>query len=166
MPALPSRLPAVTLTAIGSRRKVRLDALGRPAVLLCQPGAASGQAGALNQALRKAYPQAQQVLILNLVDLHAVPRLLRRIPEQAMEAAYRQAVQELPAGWQAQEYLLILPDWDGAVVSRLGFRSLERQVGVIAADGQGEICGRYQGESPLPAVIEMLQQMGIQARSG
>lgn len=140
--------PAVVLTAVGSGRRVNLQAIGQPAVLLVQTYETAQAAEVVNIELRRVYPRAGQLLIASVVDLNGVPRPLHRMAQGAMKKVYQEAARRLPQDARPEEYVIILPDWKGEVSGALGLRNLKRQAGLMVLDRQGQIVGAYQGEGP------------------
>ena len=148
--ALVTKILPVTLAAAGSGRKLSMGSLGKPAVLIFHSQENAGEAGKVNRAVRGQYPLASQVLVASVADLHRVPRLFRGMAEGAMRKAYQEAAASLPAGLKAEEYVVILPDWDGALTSSVVEAGAavdpDRAALVAVINGQGGIAGIYQGE--------------------
>ncbi len=152
------QLPAVTIKAAGSGREVALGVLGKPTVLLFHTQETADQAGAVNRALREvnAYQDAAALMIANVVDLHAVPKLFRNFAERAMRGSYEETAAGLPTGIDPAEYVLILPDWDGGVTKAVGLKDVNEKAGVAVIDKDGNLTGTYQGEDAVERVLEML----------
>lgn len=146
-----TRAPDVTLVAAGSGRAVKLDAAGVRLVLLCHTADTSAAASAANRALREAYPLASDVLIANVVVLKDVPKMFRKMAENALRKSYDEAVAGLPEGISAEDYVIILPDWDGSVVEGFGLRGVGREVGLVVLDGSGGVLGISQGDDLMQA---------------
>ena len=159
-PATANTAPALTLKAAGSGCEVTLNALGKPAVLIFHTADSAEQAGAINAVLRSAsaYPSAKALVIANVVDLHAVPKLFRSFAEKSMRESFQKAAAALPAGFDPAEYVLILPDWDGSVTKTLGLKDTSRTVGLAVLDGGGGVVGTYQGSQPEAQALALLKQ--------
>ncbi|GAB4402497.1 MAG: hypothetical protein OHK0052_25770 [Anaerolineales bacterium] len=141
-------LPAIILTAVGSRRQFALHQLGQRAVLIVHNQHTYQAAVAVNPAVRKIYPSAAEVLIVSVFDAPEVPRLLRGVAEGFMEQAYHQAAASLPDGFAPAEYVILLPDWEGRVRRALGFAPVNQQAGIAIVDSAGFVVAQYQGADP------------------
>lgn len=84
-----NRAPAAELTAAGSGRRIALDGIGVPAVLIFHTQETAAAASAVNLTVREKYPLASSVLVASMVDLRSVPRLFRSIAEGARRKAYQ-----------------------------------------------------------------------------
>ena len=155
------KIPSVTLTSIGSGRKVKLDSIGVPAVLIFHGRNTSDAVRAVNGPVRDRYPGASSLLVASVADLHSAPRLLRGVVEAFIKDAYEEAVQELPEGWKPYDYLLILPDWDGKVTRAVGLDNTYRTAGVIVLDSQGIIIGVYQGKNLVSQTLALLEKIDL-----
>jgi hypothetical protein len=154
-----AKVPAKTLVAVGSGREMPLDRLGVPAVLVFHSQENAGAAGRLNQAVRERYPLPSQVLIASVANLQGVPRLFRGMAEGAMRKAYQEASAQLPEGLKAEDYVIILPDWDGKVTEALGAKDPDKVAAVAVIDGAGALLGFYQGDSLEEKALQFLQNL-------
>lgn len=155
------KAPAVTLTAIGNNRKITLNKIGTPAVLLFHGRNTAEASRKVNGPVRDRFPEASQLLVASIMDLHIAPRLLRGVVEAFIRDAYEEAIQELPNGWTPQEYLLLLPDWDGKLTKSFGFKDTDRNAGVALLDADGRIVGTYQGNDLINQTLALLEQIEI-----
>ncbi|MBI5948793.1 MAG: hypothetical protein HY875_11710 [Chloroflexi bacterium] len=157
----PSRpAPATSFKAAGSGRKVVLNSVGVPAVVCCMTQGSSEQGRALAVKVREHYPLASQVVTLNLVDLRSIPRLLRKVAENAMGGRYNETAKDVQAGKDPADYVFILPDWDGKTIKALGFDQVETAMGVAVIDRAGMVIGTHQGDGALEAVLGLLERAG------
>ncbi len=152
-----SPAPAVTLKANGHGRKLTFNALGVPAVIVCVARETSELASPVVSAIRDKYATVDQVLIINLADTRPFPRLIRKIAEQIMKSSYNEAVKNLLPGRTPEDYVLIVPDWDGDVLGPLGIDDVTKTIAVAVIDAAGNVVGVYQGEDPAPHALEFLQ---------
>ena len=148
--------PAVTLKAIGHGRQLTFNALGVPAVLICVARETSDQAPAVVTAVREKYATVDEVMIANIADTRAFPRLIRKVAEQIMKSSYNDAVKNLLLGRKPEDYVLIVPDWDGALLKPLGIDDVTKTIAVAVISRAGGIVGVYQGDDPGAHVLEML----------
>ncbi|HIP73360.1 MAG TPA: NAD(P)/FAD-dependent oxidoreductase [Anaerolineae bacterium] len=144
--------PDVTLTAVQSNREINLKSLGQTAVLVFHTQDTRDAAKAVNLAVRSQYPLAADVLIASVLDLSGVPRMFRKIAESAMNKAYQKMADSLPAGFEPAEYLLMLPDWDGAATRAFGLSGVDKQAAVVVLAANGDIAGVSQ-ESDLGGAV-------------
>jgi len=141
------KITAKTLIAIGSERKIPLQEIGIPAVLIFHGRETAGAAKVINRPIRDRYPSSSQLTVASVVDMHSVPRLLRGMAEGIMLQAYQEASNELPDDMPVEDYMLLLPDWDGGVTRSVGLRDTNRKAGIAVLDSQGNILGVYQAEA-------------------
>jgi hypothetical protein len=146
------------LSSIGTKRVVDVAHLDRPAVFLCFAQATQAEAGPIEAAIREHYTAAQ-VLIAHVVDLHAVPGMLRGMAERIMTSEYEKAVQALPPGEAPEDYVVILPDWDGAFVMALGFtEDVSRRLGVAVFGPDETDPATAQGKGAMEASLELVSK--------
>ena len=155
------RAPSVTLQAIGHGRKIKIDEIGAPAVLICVGRETSSQARPVVDAVREKYPTAADAVIANVADVRGFPRVLRKVAEQLMKSSYKDAVEGLDPSKTPEEYVLILPDWDGDILSPLGVDDVSKQIAVAVVDRYGSVAGVYQGDDPASHVVELLEKTKI-----
>ncbi len=156
--ATQAQAPAVTLRAIGHGRQLKLDAIGVPALLVFVARETSDQPGPVIGAIRDTYPTAEELLIVSVADGRAFPRLIRKIAEQIMKSSYNDAVKNLEPGREPEDYVLIAPDWDGAVLTPLGIEDVSKQIAFAVIDAKGGLTGTYQGDDPQTHVLELLER--------
>ena len=154
-------MPAAVLTAAGSGRKLDLRRLPAPTLLLFHDQYARETATAINLAVRKKLPAAAQILVGSVPDLSAVPRLFRGVAQAAMDKGYRDGAQQLSAGLDPADYILILPDWDGQMTKFSEFTDLGAAPGMILVGQTGQILGSYQGADAAQRVMDLLAQAGL-----
>jgi len=78
-----------------------------------------------------------------------------------MDKGYRDGAQQLSTGYDAADYILILPDWDGLVTKFTGFANLGKAPGVLLVGRDGAVLGKVQGADPTAQVIDLLVQTGF-----
>jgi hypothetical protein len=153
-----TRAPSVTLQAIGHGRKIKVDDIGVPAVLICVGRETSSQARPVVEAVRAKYPTVADVVIANIADVRGFPRMLRKVAEQLMKSSYKDAVEGLDPGKTPEEYVLILPDWDGDVLTPLGVEDVSKQIAVAVIDADATLIGVYQGDDPASHAVELMEK--------
>ncbi|MBI2766175.1 MAG: hypothetical protein HYX53_09720 [Chloroflexi bacterium] len=153
--------PTITLTAVESGRRIALHDVAVPTVLLLFAQETSTAIDPVIDAVRAKFPTAEEVQIANVVDAHAFPRLLRKVPEMVMSNRYKDAAKNLEAGRDPAQYLIILPDWHAAVTKAMGIESVNAQIGVAVLAPGGKLIGPYQGPAPETVVLELLVAAGV-----
>jgi prolycopene isomerase len=152
------QLPA--MKAIGSNREVNLSALGKPALFLFHTQETAEQAAAVNRSLRAQsdYKSCDSLFIANIVDLRSVPKLFRGFAEKAMKESYETAAASLPAGAKPEEYVLILPDWDGSATQAFGLKETNKTAALAVLNESGHVIGTYQGEAAEANALALLKK--------
>jgi hypothetical protein len=162
------KAPAQTLVAIGSGRRLTLNRLSRPAVLLFLARETANDGAPVIARLREDYPLASEVIMASVVDLHIVPRLVRGVAESAMRMAYDKAVERFPNEFnppqpglvaEPEEYIIILPDWDAAVTRAFDMRNPAKIPGLAVLDRQGYVAGTQQGGDLVGEALALLRQV-------
>ena len=145
-----------TLKAVGSGRIIDVTSLDRPAVLICFAEATQHGADAVEAAVRARYA-ATQVLVGHVIDLHTVPRLFRGMAEGILKSEHAKAVAELPPGETADDYVVILPDWNGAFISALALDDVSKRLAVAVFTKEGTLIGTAQEEDVPAATLRLLE---------
>jgi hypothetical protein len=156
-----SKAPAVTLEAIGHGRKLTIDAMGIPAVLIFVARETSDAARPIVDAVRERYPLASQVVIANVADVRGMPRIVRKVAQTIMKSSYKDAVANLEPGKTPEEYVLILPDWDGAVLTPLGIEDVSKQIAIAVIDASAMVVGTHQGNDAPSQALALLDQARV-----
>jgi hypothetical protein len=155
------RLPPITLTAAGSRRRLPLDRLEVPAVLFFLWRDTLHLAEEINLGVRRHYPLPSQLLVANLADLRGIPGLLHGAIRREMEKGYRDIAARLPAGMDPADYVLIVPDWKGQAPRAFGLPSPLRHPALAVLDRGGLLLGVHQGKDLAQAALRILGSAGI-----
>jgi hypothetical protein len=111
----------------------------------------------MNRAVRERFPDAEEVFIASVIDLSIVPSLYWMTVGLVLNSAYEQAARELPPDVDPAEYLVILPDWGGRVSRDYGVRNTGRAAAIVVVDEDSNVTLSYQGERPVEAVLEALE---------
>jgi hypothetical protein len=135
----PLHAPKVSLTAVGSRRTVRLDSPGLPLLLICFAQETQAGIEAIEDVVRERWPLASDLLVAHVVDLHKVPSLFRSVAERMLAAEHSKASDALQPGLLAYDYVVILPDWQGAVAPALGHDDPAARHGWAVLSAVGEV---------------------------
>ena len=123
--------------------------------MLCYAQATQDAALPLEAAIRTRHPDAATVLIAHVIDLHSVPSMFRGIAEGIMRGEFDKAVRELAPGQDPFDYVIILPDWDGAFVASTSLADVSKRLGV-AVFANGELVGIVQDEAPVEGVLNLI----------
>ena len=133
------------------------DLAGRKVVLVFYLQGTAPTARALNRAVRERFPDPEEVFVASVIDLSMVPTLYWMTVGLVLGGAYEQAAGELPPGVDPADYLVILPDWGGRVSRNYGVRNTGRAAAIVVVDEASDIDVSYQGERPVEAVLEALE---------
>lgn len=159
---LPSGTPApgFALTAVATRRDFRLaDFRGRAILLIFAEATGASASRDIVIALRRRYPDFAALAIAVVVDLRIVPGLLKGVAEGIMEAAYKQAAVEVPAGYDAADHLILLQDWNGAVTKAYGADGVGKQLTLVLIDAEGRVRGHYRGDLPVEGSLALVSSL-------
>ena len=152
------RAPDFDLLAAGSGRRVRLRGLaGRKVVLVFHLQGTAPTARGINRAVRERFPVSEEVFIASVIDLSIVPPLYWVTVGLVLGSAYEQAARELSPEVAPADYLVILPDWNGRVSRDYGVRNTGRAAAIVVVDEDSNLILSYQGERPVEAVLEALE---------
>ena len=155
----PIKLPGQTLTAIGSGREIQVRRTGVPIVLIYHSRNTAEIARKINNVIRDKYAKASDVLIASIVDMHFIPRLMRRVTEKMIASEYSKAIAELDEGQDPQDFIIILVDWNGKMTAGTGFDNTDDQPGLIVLDAQGDLVDIYQGDEPVQTALKLVDQV-------
>jgi hypothetical protein len=76
-----------------------------------------------------------------------------------MRESYDKASKSIPQGQNPQDYVIILPDWDGKATQGFSLGDTSKVVGLAVLDAQGGVVGTYQGGEPERHTLELLQKV-------
>jgi hypothetical protein len=130
---------------------------GRKVVLVFHLQGTAPTARGINRAVRARFPDPEGVFVASVIDLSIVPPLYWMTVNLVLGSAYEQAAWELPPNADPAEYLVILPDWGGRVSRDYGVRNTGRAAAIVVVDEDSNVRLSYQGERPVEAVLEALE---------
>jgi hypothetical protein len=148
-------MPYPTLEAVGTGRVIDVASLDRPAVFICYAESTQHGASDIEAAVRQHHT-ASQVLVAHVIDLHAVPRLFHAVASNILNAEYEKALAALPPGETAEDYVIILPDWDAAFVAATGLDDVTKGLGVAVYAAHGALLGLAQGDDVAAGMLRLL----------
>lgn len=152
--------PPFTLTAVASNRKISPQIYtGIPLMINFLNYRTSTAVRRVVIDTRRHYPDHNRLAIINLIDLHIVPRLMRGVATTFMENAYRQAATEIPAPYDPADHLLLLPDWTGEIHKAYRVPDVSNHIAVVIVDRAGKIHGSYHGPQPQQTALELLESL-------
>lgn len=152
--------PAFRATAVGSERVFSTrDHQGAPILLIFLDANTSRAVRDVVRGIRLEYPDPTTVMVANVIDLRIVPRLLRGTVKGMMKSALKEARREIPAGFNPDDHLILLPDWSGQISDAYRVPSVSRQVALVNIDGNGRVHGFYQGPNPQQAALDLINQV-------
>lgn len=150
------RLPAGTLVAAGSERRLDLHALPAPALLVCHTEKSSDAVAVVSEHVRATLPDPATLLIISCVDLHHVPKMFRPLANKAMANAYRQTLKLIPADLDPVDHVIITPDWEGTIRGALEFEEVDSEAGVGLVAPDGTILGTARRVTDIDALLAAL----------
>lgn len=156
----PVSAPPIEIRAIGSDRTFRLsDYSGRPVLLLFVDYNTARSTRDVVVSLRRRYSDFDRLAIAVVVDLHIIPKPLRGTAKRIMETAYHGAADEIPAGFNPADHLILLPDWSGDILRAYGIDDVSHQIHMILISPNGTINTSYQGNDLSKKAIEFIEQL-------
>ncbi len=155
---LPEESPAPPFSARAqvSQRPIDLNAAAGELLLLFHSYQTAPIAARLTRAVREHYPSPDQVLVVSVADMRIVPRLLRGTARRIIKNAYQEASQQVPAGQDPADHIIILADWSGALFKAYQVPPTSRQVALVLVDQTKAIAGNYLGAQPEQAALALL----------
>ena len=161
---LPDRAPDFTLDHVLGHPVSMSDFSGRTVVAVFGGRDSAEQVKQAVETIRQSQ-DPDQLPVLAISDLEAVPRPARIIPKQQLKKAYAEAVQDLSATLQAagkqppddpSKAVIMLMDWNGEAVKGFGLSGVDQEAVavVVGADGKvlGSGAGAQAGEQALALV--------------
>jgi len=122
-----------------------LQAPGVPTVLICLAQETEKAAATVESAVRQRFPAANEVLLVNVVDLRGVPGMFRKVAEGMMVSEYKKAVAALADGLDPRDHVIILPDWQGEVAKAFDLPEPSKSVCGAVLSAGGDVMGTWVG---------------------
>lgn len=152
--------PHFALKTVRTERVVGIPAsLPNVLVLLFQDQNTVAAARNVNQTLRRAYPDGDDLIVASLVNMSGVPRIMRKLADTVLNRAYDEAAKEIPAGYDPADYIVLLPDWDGGVFRQFAVPDVSQQALLIVIDHTGQVVLRKQGGDLARAALKELEKL-------
>ncbi len=158
--------PALTLTAVVSKRNITVNAGTGPTLLLLFDQGTSTTLDPVLGPVRELWPAAEMVQIVNVVDLRKFPKVVRKIAEGLMANNYKENAKGVPADRDPADYIIILPDWDAKVMKALGIESVSKELALAVIAPGGALVGSYQGDGAGERAVELLRLAGATRERG
>ena len=149
--------PEITLTAVASKRKIALNAVTTPTLLILFDQGTAGQIDPVVSAVRDAWPTADLVQIANVVDLRKFPKIVRKVAETLLNNSYNQNARNVKEGRDPADYVIILPDWQASVMKAVGIENVSSRIAIAVVAPGGRLIGAYQGEGEGAKAVELLR---------
>jgi len=149
--------PEITLTAVASKRKIALNAVATPTLLILFDQGTAGQIDPVVSAVRDAWPTADLVQIANVVDLRKFPKIVRKVAETLLNNSYNQNARNVKEGRDPADYVIILPDWQARVMKAVGIENVSSRIAIAVVAPGGRLIGAYQGEGEGAKAVELLR---------
>lgn len=110
------------------------------------------------EAVRRQFPDHNQLAIAIVIDLLMVPRFLHGAAERFIEGAYRDAAKEIPEGYDPADHLIMLPDWSHKIATGYGIDNVGQYPAVVLIDPQGQIAAAFQVPDAARATVGLLRE--------
>ena len=151
-------IPEFCLPQVGaSRERTPSDARGIPLVLLSVARAGADAAAAVSRAIRARHRSPLRAAVWTLLRLPRLPSFLRPSIERKVLEAVRRQVSRLPPGAQAEDLVVVLPDWGGDVSKLLGLVPGSGGMGILVADRFGLIRARLEDPAQPDDILAALR---------
>jgi len=141
-------LPDFRIAAAVSGREVSPAALkGKPAVLVVHGSRSTDAAKDVSKALR-ATSKPSDVALASIVDLRSFGGLWKKVAEAQVKSNYEKLagkVKEADPAADPADWVVICPDWDGAVCKALGVEAPDDEPAAIVAGPDGKVKGVATG---------------------
>lgn len=147
--------PPIKLTAIVSKRVFKLDAVEVPTLLVLVSQQSAAAADGVLVGVRASYPDPAVLQLATVIDLRAIPRLLRKVAETTLNGRYHERAKALDPDADPAQRIVILPDWDGGVATAFGLPDLGTQAAVAMVAPGGRLVGVRQGDDLATAALEL-----------
>jgi hypothetical protein len=155
--AVGSMAPRFTLTTIGSKRTFKLaDLRGRQVLLLFINRHNAPAARELIEQLRHRQPDHEKLTVAMILDLHAVPKLLRGPAERFIEGTYAEAAALIPAPYDPADHVLLLPDWTGQLFQGYRFDPASDDMAAVLIDETGTITAVIRAADTAEQVLTLV----------
>jgi len=151
-------MPDKTIKAIGSGREVNLQNFGLPTLLIFHYRDSAGTARKINNTVRKKY-NAEEVFIASVLDLHSIPKLARGATEAMIGREYKKTAGELKETEKPEDYVVLLPDWNGQMTKALGFTDTNKTAGIAILDESGYVHDTYQGDETVEMSLSLIEKL-------
>jgi hypothetical protein len=114
-------------------------------VLICLAQETEKDAATVEKAVRQRFPDAQDVLVVDVVDLRGVPGMFRKVADGMMASEYKKAVAALADDLDPRDHVIILPDWRGEVAKAFDLPEPSKNVCGAVLSAGGDVMGTWTG---------------------
>lgn len=109
----------------------------------------------VGKAVRAEHADAGEVLVANVVNLKAFGGLWKKAAQAQLKQTYEKLASKL--GDDAEEYVVLLPDWDNSVGPAFDIKDSDKAPAVVVLDGEGKVVGSAEGD------VESLSEAALAA---
>lgn len=156
-PGMP--IPSFSIPAAVSGRTVEPAAFkGKRAVLVVHGSRSTEAAKEVSKTLRAKH-KPSEVYSASIVDLRAFGGLWKKVAEAQVKQNYEKLaskVKEANPSEDPADWVVIAPDWDGAVGKALGVDSPDEAPAAIVVDKDGKVKGVVTGSGMGEKVVALL----------
>lgn len=91
----------------------------------------------LVEQIRRQQPDHEALTIALVIDLHAVPKVLRGTAEHFIEGLYHQSAALIPAPYDPADHLILLSDWTGQLFAGYRIDQDRHEMAAVLVDDRG-----------------------------
>ena len=133
-------------------RAIEAPAPGHP-LLLCFVGRTTADGAAKVSGV--LHPRHPDLAIVNVIDLTAIPSLLRGFAKSKVEAKHAEAVRSAADSWRAAGkappddldlQVHLVPDFTGSLLQSWGVKGATKKATLFLVGADGIILGRWEGD--------------------
>jgi hypothetical protein len=114
-------------------------------VLICLAQETEKDAATVEDAVRQRFPDAKDVLVVDVIDLRTVPGMFRKIAEGMLASEHKKAVAALPDGLDPNDHVIMLADWQGDVAHAFNLPEPSKGVCGVVLSADGDVMGTWLG---------------------
>lgn len=151
-------LPAFRFEAAVTGRAIdNAFAKGRRAVFVVHGARNTEVPKAVAREVRERWPDANDVLLVSVVDLRSFAGLWRKVADAQVKATHdKLAAKAREMGLDPAEHVLIVADWEGKAANALGVESPDKEAAAVVVGKTGQVIGVAMGEDVAGQVARYL----------
>lgn len=124
--------------------KTIAPAMGTRLVLVFHGNKTQDAPKTVGKAVRADHPDAGDVLVANVVNLKPFNGMFKKVAEAQVKQTYNHLAGKIGDG--AEDYVILLPDWENALGPQFGIEDSDKVPGVVVLDGEGKVLAAAEGD--------------------